>query len=141
MATSITFSDDAGFVTIANGFDPPGDRLRGWKPLVSPIGPLHHALGTGIPYKYVHRRDYGAKFDLPYMPNDSQDDCQRLIDWMLSGGDITVNTGDTLGHSYTCYLWPGSEPELSAPDRQDLRRVLSLSVLNADAERMICEYP
>jgi hypothetical protein len=141
MATSISFTDDTGFVSITNGFPVPGDRLRGWKPLVSPIGPLHHALGTGVPYKWTHRRDYGAKFDLPYIPDSAQDDCQRLIDWMLTGGIITVTTGDQFTSTYECYLWPGSEPELSGPNPQDLKRTLSLSVLNSEAERMICQYP
>ena len=103
---------------------------------------MHHALGTGIPYKYRHRYQYGAEFELPYIPKDAQDDCQRLIDWLLNAGSITVITGDILGGVYdNCYIWPDSEPSLSKPDPKDLRRVLSLSVLNADRERMICQYP
>ena len=141
MATSIEFNDGSGNTVIANGFPAPGDRFRGWKPLVNPVGPMHHALGTGVPYKYVHRTDYGAKFELPYLPNTAQADCIRLMGWLLIGGSVTVTTGDVLGGTYTCYLWPESDPELSVPDPKDLRRVLSLSLLNSTESPMICQYP
>lgn len=136
MATSIEW--DGGELT--NGAPAPGDRFRGWIPISIPIGPLHHALGTGIPYKWTHRDDYGAKFSLPYIPNSEQDTCAQLIRHLLKGGLITVNTGDDDNNTYDCYLWPGSTPELSPPDPKDLKRVLTISVLNGVQEDMICAY-
>lgn len=142
MASEILFTDDDGPVTLLNGFDPPGDRFRGWVPLVQPIGPVHNALGTGIPYLWEHRCDYGASFELPYIPNESQTDAVRLIRHLMRAGQITVHTGDADGASYDCYLWPGSTPKLSPPDPRDLRRILSLSVLNATADEiMSCVWP
>ena len=141
MASSITFTDDDGAVTIDNGFDAPGDRFMGWTPMSDPVGPLHHALGTQIPYKWTHAEKEGAAFKLGYIPGSSVRDCLRLIKWLKKGGVVTVNTGDSESNIYdNCYLWPGSTPELSPPDKQDLKHVLTLALLNADGEPMVCLY-
>lgn len=138
---SITFTDDVGTVTIVSDIPAPGNRCQGWKPLVNPIGPMHNALGTGIPYKYRHRSDYGAKFELRELPHSMQDDGQRLLDWLLNGGIVTLTTGDANLAEYDCYLWPGAEPDMSPPDPKSLRFVLSLSLLNSEAGvRMTCVY-
>lgn len=138
---SITFTDNDGAVVLSNGLTSPGDRFRAWVPLVSPIGPLHHALGTGIPYLYEHRCDHGAKFQLPYIPNASQSDTLRLIRHVLRAGVFTVSTGDAYGAEYECYLWPGSSPEMSEPDPITRERTLTVSALNSTEAVMTCVYP
>lgn len=139
MAT-ITFTDDDGTVVIESDIPAPGNRCQGWKPLVNPVGPMHNALGTGTPYKWTHRRDYGAKFELRELPRTLQDDCIRLLAWLQEGGIVTLATGDVNASSYSCYLWPGADPELSAPDPKSLRFVLSLSLKNDAQARMTCVY-
>jgi hypothetical protein len=138
---SISFTDGSGTVEISNTLTSVASRFQKWVPLVNPIGPLHHALGTGIPYQYEHRCDHGAKFVLPYIPNTVQSDCTRLLRHLLRAGSITVDTDDLTGNSYTCYLWPGSRPELSDPDPVTLERTLTLSVLNSDDDEVMeCLY-
>lgn len=139
MASEILFEDADGPVTLTNGCPAPGDRFTGWEPMSDPEGPLHHALGTQIPYKYTHAEKEGASFSLAYIPQSSVRDCLRLIRWLKKGGVVSVYTGDSESNIYpTCYLWPGSTPKLSPPNRQDLRHTLTLALLNADAEPMVC---
>lgn len=144
MATSITFTDGTGAAELTNGMPAPGDRFTGWTLLTNVsdngAGVVKHALGTGLPAAYSFRTDYGAKFSLRYIPNADQATLTRLKRHLESGGSITVTTGDTEGNSYTAYLWPGARVEISAPDRQDLRLTVTLSVLNADAADMLCLY-
>lgn len=140
MATSIAFTDGTGSVTLTNGKTAPVDRFQKWVPLTQPIGPVHNALGTGVPYLYEHRCDYGAKFVLPYVPNSSQSDLVRLVRHLLRAGSVTVTTGDSGSNVYTCYLWPGSTPSISEPDPRTLERTLTLSVLNASEADMVCLY-
>jgi len=137
---SISFTDANGGVTIDNDKAAPVDRFQGWVPLGEPIGPLGHALGTGIPYRWTFREDHGAKFMLPYIPNSSQSDLHRLRMHLLGGGSITVDTEDEVSNTYTCYLWPGSNPEISTPSKETAERTLTLSVLNSEAEPMVCVY-
>jgi hypothetical protein len=139
---AILFTDALGSDTLDNGFPAPGDRFRGWTPIDEPIGPLHHALGTGVPYKWVHREDHGARFTIAYIPNESQALAARLVAHLKRGGSVRVETGDTQNNVYdTCYLWPGSTPELSPPDPKDLRRTLTLAILQPGAtEPLVCLY-
>ncbi len=140
MATAISFDDGDGTVTLTNGFPVPGDRFQGWVSAPRPIGPMHYALGTQIPYKYVHARSYVAKFELRGIPSSREDDCLRLMDWLLTGGIVTIITGDSNNAEYDCYMAEGGEPTLSAPDPKDLRRTLSLTLVNSEATRMTCIY-
>ena len=138
---SITFTDTDGTVVLENGLPGAGARFQAWTPTPEIIGPMHQALGTGIPYVWEHREDQGASFELRYIPNNLQSDCIRLIRHLKRGGLITLACGDADNATYECYLWPGSKPSLSAADPKDLRRVLSLAVLNSEAgEIMSCRY-
>jgi hypothetical protein len=137
---SISFTDTTGGVTITNGKPSPANRFQGWVPLGTPIGPFVRALGTGIPYRWTFREDHGAKFMLPYIPNSSQSDLHRLRMHLLNGGTITVTTGDEDSATYTCYLWPEGDAEISAPNKETVERTLTLSVLNSEASPMTCVY-
>ncbi len=141
MASEILFEDDDGPVVLTNGLPAPGDRFSGWQPLTDPVGPIHHALGTQIPYKWVHAEKEGAKFALENIPPTLQRDCLRLCRWLKKGGLVQVYTGDSESNTYlNCYVWPGSTPELS-PVNRDLKHTLTLALLNADAEPMVCIWP
>ena len=137
---SITFTDTEGTVVLTNGLPAPGDRFQGWTPAPTPVAVTHHALGTQIPYSWVHARSYWAKFELQNIPSASEDDCQRLIDHLLSAGSVTITTDDVNTSIYTCYLAPGTTPTLSAPDPKSLFRTLSLTLINSEAARMTCMY-
>lgn len=137
---SISFTDGTGSVTLSNTLSSVASRFQKWVPLVQPVGPLHQALGTGTPYLWEHRCDHGAKFTLPYIPNSAQSDCLRLVRHLLRAGSVTVTTDDAGSRTYTCYLWPGSRPELSEPDPTTLERTLTLSVLNGTEAVMVCLY-
>jgi hypothetical protein len=131
MATSISFTDDTGFVSITNGFPVPGDRFRGWKPLVSPIGPLHHALGTGTPTSLGRTgRTTGPSSTCPTSRTARRTIASGSSDWKRGGHHHRHLTGDQFTSTYDCYLWPGSKPSLGPANAQDLRHVLSLAVLN-----------
>ncbi|MDH5316220.1 MAG: hypothetical protein OEW44_07045 [Gemmatimonadota bacterium] len=151
MATSIAWTDESGSVTLTNGKPVPGDRLAGWLPMARTIGPEGGnpvALGSGITYGWEHRVDFGVKFSLEYIPQTSLRDVQRLILWLLRGetssnggeGVVTLNTGDQVGNSYNCRIWPGSTPELEQMDRNQIEYRLTLELLNTAQDFMVCGY-
>lgn len=151
MATTITFTDADGAVSLSNGKPVPGDRLAAWTPLVKTIGPEGGnpvALGSGITYGWEHRIDYGVRFQLQYIPMASLRDVVRLMRWLLRGDDlptagdgvVILNTGDQYGNSYSCRIWPGSEPELEQSDRNQIEYTLTLELLNMGGDIMVCSY-
>ncbi len=145
----IEWTDDLGFFQLNNGLGgTPGYRFSSWKPLVKPIGPMDHALGTGVPAMWEHRSDYGAQFTLKEIPDEFRLNgtvyqflLARLKRHLLRAGQIEVHTEDTEDRNYSCYLWPGSEPDISGYDPARRRRSITLSVLNSDQAEMICCYP
>lgn len=151
MATTITFTDTDGSCTVSNGKPVPGDRLAGWTPLVRTIGPEGGnpvGLGNGITYGWEHRIDYGVRFSLEHIPQASLRDVIRLMRWLLRGDDnptagngvVVLNTGDQFSNSYTCRIWPGSEPQLEQMDRGMIEYKLTLDLLNTEEDIMVCGY-
>ncbi len=128
---SITWDDTDGSATLENGYEAPGGNFQGWVPLTDPVGPLRNALGTGIPYMWEFRADYGAKFTLR----------ARLKRHLKRGNTVTVNTGDTNSHIYTMYLWPGADVDISGYDAKNRKRSVTLSLLNSEQADPICTYP
>lgn len=140
---SIDFIDDAGAATLTNGKSGGPARFSSWVPFQMPIGPKAVALGTGIVYRWAHRTDYGARFELRHIPNTNLDVALRLIHHLESGGVITVNTGDFASRSYdNCTLAPDADLsnvlQLSNPAM--LEYTLSLAVVNLDGAPMLCVY-
>lgn len=141
MATSIAFNDGSA-ATLSNGLAAPGSRFRNWSPYTMPHGPREHALADGLPYKYVYRTDYAARFELPYIPNTELDVLLRLHRHLERGGQCTVNTGDAGTRQYTAVLAPGAvlqPPELSVP--RLLLYTARFDLLNTAQADMLCEYP
>jgi hypothetical protein len=140
MASSISFTDAAGFATLTNGYPAPGDRFAAWE-MDSPIvGPEEEAL-AGTLYVWEFRADYLASFELHDIPQDHVATALRLIRHLNRAGEVTVNTGDALGRFYVCQKAKGTQPELSRPDPQSLRRILKLTLRNTADADMLCLWP
>ncbi len=96
MAT-ITFTDGTGAATLDNSTTGistgVGSRFADWTPFQRPIGPRVPALGTGRPYQFRFRTDYGASFTMTDIPNTSMATMLRCQEWLLRGEAVTVNTG------------------------------------------------
>lgn len=142
MATEITWTDDLGPATLANGIPEPGDRFSGWTTLTTEKGARVSAvaLGTGITSAWNHRTDYGAKFSLNFIEITFQQTAARLKEHLEGGGVVTVTTGDNSNNTFDCTIWPGSEVTISAPDKTDFRFSVALSVRNTASAHMICIY-
>lgn len=143
MATSLTWTDEIGAATLVNGLPAPADRFAGWTPFRRPVGPRAHALGTGLPYKYRLRTDYGARFRLEYIKPTRHELVMRLIDHLENGGVVTVNTGDAAGRSYAaCYVAEGFDLSgaLEQSDRRTIEYTLTLELINSGAADMLCLY-
>jgi hypothetical protein len=140
---SISFTDEVGAAALTNGVPAPGDRFTGWTPMTRPVGPRETSRGTGRLFRFVFRRDYGARLTLGEIPQASLDVADRLVAFLLAGGVVSVDTGDSDGNVYaTCVLAPETEPELAMEDRHDLTYSLSLALVNVAAApvRMLCNY-
>lgn len=146
MAT-ITFTDGTGAVTLDNGTtgvsSGVGSRFTGWTPFQRPIGPRVTALGTGRPYQFRFRTDYGASFSLVDIPNTKMSDMLRCQEWLLRGEAVTVNTGDAANRSYTtCYLAPEGDISITMTDKNLLLYSMSFVLINGAASptAMLCLY-
>lgn len=106
--------------------------LSGWTPDVDPIGPSAVTLGGGVTYLFAFRTDYVVKFTLPYLVAAEMPEALRLKNWLLTGGTITVFTGDQGNRLYTCRLRPGTTPQITQ-DPQELEFALALELLNTVA--------
>lgn len=139
MSTSIVFNDGAS-ATLTNGKASPGDRFANWVPLPEPSASRVVCLGTGLHAEWRFRTDYGASFQLDYIPDSSLDIVDRLVRWLLSGGSCTVNTGDAGTRIYTATLFPDFLPTLAQQDRQMNEFTLTLKLRNSAAAAMLCVY-
>ncbi len=140
MSTSIAFTDGTGAASLTNGKNTYGDRFRNWVPMPELESSRVTGLGTGAIHEWRFRTDYGASFELPYIPASSLDIVDRLIVHLLGGGSVTVNTGDSASHSYTCTLFPGFTPALVLDDRVLMEYTLSLKLRNSGNAVMRCLY-
>jgi len=143
MAT-IVFTDGTGAVTLDNGTTGislgVGSRFADWTPFQKPIGPRVPALGTGVPYQFRFRTDYGASFSMTDIPNTSMASMLRCQEWLLRGNSVTVNTGDSAARSYTAYLAPDGDVSITLQDKNLLLYSMSFTLINASAAAMLCIY-
>lgn len=143
MAT-IVFTDGTGAVTLDNGTTGMslgvGSRFADWTPFQRPIGPRVPALGTGVPYQFRFRTDYGASFSMTDIPNTSMASMLRCQEWLLRGNSVTVNTGDNAARSYTAYLAPDGDVSITLQDKNLLLYSMSFTLINGTAAAMLCIY-
>lgn len=146
MAT-ITFTDGTGAATLDNSTTAistgVGSRFADWTPFQRPIGPRIPALGTGRPYQFRFRTDYGASFTMTDIPNTSMATMLRCQEWLLRGEAVTVNTGDAANRSYTtCYLAPDGDVTITLQDKNLLLYSMSFTLINGAASptAMLCLY-
>lgn len=117
----------------------PNLRFANWTPGAVDIGPSREALGTGLTFKFVERRDYTASFQMQALVPNTMPLMQRLKLWMEGGGEITVNTQDSQLNSYACVRAPGSNISWTW-DTMNLWFTMSLAVKNTIAQPMVCYY-
>lgn len=149
---SIVFNDStgltgaAGTVTLDNGTTSislgVGSRFADWTPFQRPIGPRVPALGTGVPYQFRFRTDYGASFSMTDIPNSSMSAMLRTQEWLLRGLAVTVNTGDSgsPARTYTAYLAPEGDVTIALQDKNLLLYSMSFVLINSAASAMLCIY-
>lgn len=144
MATTITFTDATGAVTIQSAFNAPAGRFENWIPFNRPIGEGAHALGTGQRYQFAFRTDYGASFELRGVLRTDADLLARMEAHLIGGGTVALTTGDASSNTYaTCGLGPDLPfPEFDY-DREMREFTVRLTLINlaASPSAMLCEYP
>jgi len=114
MAT-IVFNDGGGSVTLDNGT-------------------------TGMSSQFRFRTDYGASFAMTDIPNTKMSDMLRCQAWLLTGGAVTVNTGDNATRSYTAYLAPDGDIGITLQDKNVLLYAMTFVLINSAAASMLCIY-
>ena len=147
----ITFTDAVGAATLQNNFyGTAAARFANWTPMSRPFGDSVSRQSDGAISFFKYRTDYMASFELTHVPIKSQTGAvnyvaiaDRLIAWLLQGGQCAVFTEDTLSSAYaTCGLAPGTTPSLKLVDRANLEYSLSLQLLNLAVSpvQMIAQY-
>ena len=143
MATTITFTDGTGAASLTNGKSSGADRFASWVPRKMPIGPKAPALASGQVFRWVHRTDYTARFELRHIPNSSLDVAIRLIAHLEGGGTCAVNTGDSAARSYiNCGVAPGADLSgaITFGDAAFIEYSLTLELINLSFAPMLCVY-
>ena len=140
----IEWDDDDGTGTLVPSYPAttgnPSRRFRTWLPRTVYFGPHRHALGTGQRFQFVHRTDYLATFELPGIRPTQFDLWHRFREHALKGCTFFVVTEDAASRVYECLLAEGVEPELQMEDPSMLEYVMSITVKNIAAARMLCDY-
>jgi hypothetical protein len=141
MASSLEWDDDQGAGTLTNGYPAPGDRFAAWETDSPLMGVEAEALADGTLHVFEFHVKYVATFELRDIPQDQWRLAMRLVRHLNRGGEVTVNTGDSEGNTYTCQKLKGSQPSLGKPDPNTLRRTLKLTLRNTDTDDMVCIWP
>lgn len=148
MTASLVFNDGAS-ATLTNNRPGPAGRFASWTPITKPVGESANRLSDGALAMFAFRTDYGASFQLVGIPVATAagvrlvDVAVRLVAHLLSGGTVTVDTGDVESNSYaTCGLMPGTTPRLTFSDKRNLEYTLDLSLINLAGSPgpMLCHY-
>lgn len=139
---SLQWTDDEGAETLVNVMPDAASVFTDWVPFQRSVGPRHTALGTGIPYKYGHRTDYGATFRLEHIAMHDADTAARLLRHLENGGSVTVNTDDMDGNVYTAYIAEDGDTDgaLTRMGAPLVEYVLDLKLINAAGAPMTCLY-
>jgi len=129
MAASISFDDGSGTQTISPS--PTRTRFNKWRPRPMSIGERSIAVGDGAGYHWPQRRDYGASFELPNIPNTQERVLQDFLLWANAFGQFTITPDDSESNSYSnCQIAPGTFAEISDPDTETLEYTLTLQVID-----------
>lgn len=131
----ITFTDSTGAAQLDNGTTGVaggvGSRFASWVSQSLPIGDARTALGTGQRYLFQFRIDYVAAFEMQDIPNANVLILDRLIAHLLSGGQVSVTTGDAGARVYaTCCLAEGATPVKRLFNRREITWALAVTLVN-----------
>jgi hypothetical protein len=119
---------DNGLTAVAGGY---GSHFVNWTSESTPIGPAKYALGTGARAMFTFRTDYTAEFELQEIPNANTAILDRLIAWLLGGGQCSVTCGDSTAAVYaSCGLAEGNTPKKKLFSKQDMTWSLTLKLVN-----------
>lgn len=141
----VSFTDSIGAAQLDNGMTAiaggVGSRFRNWISRTIPIGVEGTSLGTGARSTFVFRTDYMASFQMQDIPNANVAKLDRLIAFLLKGGLVNVDTGDSGGNAYaSCCLAEGTTPEKTLFNGNDITWQLSVTLVNLSAAPMTCLY-
>jgi hypothetical protein len=121
--------DSAGERTLTGS--PAICRFNRWRPVPDTIGERAIAVGDGVGYQWVHRTDYAAAFELPYIAHTNELLLQEFLLWANAFGVFAIDTADSESNTYgECQIAPGTRAEISDPDPETLEYTLTLTALN-----------
>ena len=137
--TAVTLSPFGAATALA-----PASRLRGWRPVSTPIMDVAVRLGSGARDVFEFREARRVEFTMEHILNDDLLTLERYRLHMLRGGVCTVNTTDLGSRSYSdMALVETTEPEISPPDPQTLDYSVTQTleyVGTATTVTMLCIY-
>ena len=121
----ISFTDGIGVAQLDNGTTAIGggygSHFVNWTSESIPIGVAKNALATGQRAMFVFRTEYTAEFELQDIPNANTAILDRLIAWLLLGGQCSVTCGDSTSAVYpTCGLAEGATPKKKLFNKSDV---------------------
>lgn len=143
----VSFTDGVGAAQLDNGMTAiaggAGSRFANWLSEDIPIGAAATSLGTGARAMFTFRTDHLATFDIIDIPNANVTILDRLVAWLLGGGQVSVTTGDSNAAVYaTCGLAEGFVPKKAIYNAIDQTWKLTLKLVNLAGSpvNMSCIY-
>ena len=116
----------------------PANRFFDVVPDYDHIGPIKTALTSAL-HAFTFREDYLVTVTIRHLSPSVEDDALALKKWLMTGGSVTLNTGDVDDATYEgLTLGPGTKPEFKLEDEE--RQHYSFSCVLRDSSPITVNY-
>jgi hypothetical protein len=134
----ITWEDGSVPMSLGSPRPDPANRFFEVVPDYQHIGPIKVAMTRAI-HAFTFREDYTVSVTIRHLSPAQWEDALALKQWLMTGGEVTLNTDDVNGASYEeLQLAPGTTPEIANDD--DERQHFSFSCVLASDDPITVDY-
>ena len=138
----LAWTDSDGAATLSNLKARPARRFTSWTPDVDRVSDRRTALGSGIVYEFLYRKDYVATLRIDHLPVTQSALFLRFKDFAMQGCEFYVYTEDAQDRVYLCRLRPGTAPTMEMSSSPQLEYSVTVDVMSAEDTPvpLLCHY-
>jgi hypothetical protein len=134
----IEWTDGSVPMSLGSPRNDPANRFFEVVPNYEHVGPIRVALTRAI-HAFTFREDYTVSVVIKHLHPSQEEDALALKRWLMIGGEVTLNTDDVNGASYSSLqLAPGTTPEIANDD--DERQHFSFTCVLASDDPITVDY-
>jgi hypothetical protein len=139
----VAWTDAEGSTSLSNGKPHvAARRFTGFVADVDRVGDERSAMGTGMSYDFLYRRDYTARVVIDHIPVTNAALWLRFKDYAMQGCAFYLHTEDSASRTYLVRRKPGTAITIEMSDPSMLEYRLTMEVISAasPAEPLLCFY-